>query len=52
MDQIPLKLAIIASAGIFAQWAAWRLRLPAIVLLLVTGFALGPVTGYAVLPLE
>jgi NhaP-type Na+/H+ or K+/H+ antiporter len=46
MDQIPLKLAIIASGGIFAQWIAWRLRLPAIVLLLVTGFALGPATGY------
>lgn len=46
MDQIPLKLAIIASGGIFAQWIAWRLRLPAIVLLLVTGFAIGPATGY------
>ena len=46
IDQIPLKLAIIASGGIFAQWVAWRLRLPAIVLLLITGFVLGPVTGY------
>jgi NhaP-type Na+/H+ or K+/H+ antiporter len=46
MEQIPFKLAIIASGGIFAQWIAWRLRLPAIVLLLVTGFVLGPVTGY------
>lgn len=46
MDQIPFKLAIIASGGIFAQWIAWRLRLPAIVVLLVTGFVLGPVTGY------
>ena len=35
IDQIPLKLAIIASGGIFAQWVAWRLRLPAIVLLLI-----------------
>ncbi len=46
MDQIPFKLAIIASGGIFAQWLAWRLRLPAIVVLLLTGFMLGPVTGY------
>ncbi|NQT12168.1 MAG: cation:proton antiporter, partial [Planctomycetes bacterium] len=27
------------------QWLAWRLRLPSILLLLVSGFLVGPVTG-------
>ena len=31
--------------GFLCQWAAWRLRLPAILFLLVVGLALGPVTG-------
>jgi NhaP-type Na+/H+ or K+/H+ antiporter len=31
--------------GIAAQWLAWRLRLPSILLLLVFGFAAGPATG-------
>lgn len=29
-----------------AQWVAWRLRLPAIVLLLAAGFIAGPITGF------
>ncbi len=40
-----LQLGVIVVAGIGAQWLAWRLRLPAIVLLLVAGFLVGPVTG-------
>ena len=36
-----LYLASILGLGIGAQWLAWRLRLPAIVLLLMFGFALG-----------
>jgi NhaP-type Na+/H+ or K+/H+ antiporter len=31
--------------GIGAQWVAWWLRLPSILLLLVVGFVAGPVTG-------
>ncbi|MDZ7603430.1 MAG: sodium:proton antiporter [Hoeflea sp.] len=46
MDDIVLKLAVIGVAGIGAQWLAWRLRLPAIVLLLVAGFVAGPATGF------
>ncbi|MEQ8399512.1 MAG: sodium:proton antiporter [Roseitalea porphyridii] len=42
---IALKLAAIGATGIAAQWLAWRLRLPAIVLLLAAGFAMGPATG-------
>jgi NhaP-type Na+/H+ or K+/H+ antiporter len=38
-----VSLAVILGAGIAASWAAWRLRLPSILLLLLTGFALGPV---------
>lgn len=32
----------IAVAGITAQWLAWRLRLPAIVLLFAVGVIVGP----------
>lgn len=38
-------LALIVILGIGAQWLAWRLRLPAILLLLLTGILAGPVTG-------
>jgi len=37
-----LQLGVIVVAGIAAQWLSWRIRLPAIVLLLVAGFAVGP----------
>lgn len=32
--------------GVVAQWMAWRLKLPSILLLLVFGFMAGPVTGF------
>ncbi|MCI5074229.1 sodium:proton antiporter [Oricola sp.] len=48
MEHIAVKLAFVAAAGIAAQWLAWRLRLPAIVLLLAAGFLAGPVTGFIV----
>ena len=34
--------AMIGSLGLGAQWLAWRLRLPSILLLLVIGFVAGP----------
>ena len=37
--------AIVGVAGVGAQWLAWRFRMPAIVLMLVAGLILGPVTG-------
>lgn len=46
MHDVALKLAVVAAGGILAQWVAWRTRLPAIVLLLVGGFVLGPLTGW------
>jgi NhaP-type Na+/H+ or K+/H+ antiporter len=42
---IILGLAIIVVLGIFAQWLAWRFKIPAILLLLIFGFVAGPVTG-------
>lgn len=39
------KLALVGALGVACQWIAWRLRLPAIVLLLVVGFIVGPLTG-------
>ena len=38
-------LAFVLGAGTLAQWLAWRLKVPAILLLLLTGFISGPVTG-------
>jgi NhaP-type Na+/H+ or K+/H+ antiporter len=44
MDKVLIGLASIIILGIGAQWLAWRLRLPSILLLLVFGFIAGPVT--------
>src|SRR5690606_16273431 len=35
----------IAGGGVAAQWLAWRLRIPVIIVLLVGGLVAGPVTG-------
>lgn len=43
--QTPIYLAAVLAIGIFAQWLAWRLKLPAIVLLLFFGFGLGYLVG-------
>ena len=37
--------ALVGAVGVGAQWAAWRLNLPAIVLMLIAGVLLGPVFG-------
>lgn len=41
-----LALALIGAAGIGAQWLAWRLRLPSILLLLLAGILVGPILGW------
>ncbi|MBN7758120.1 sodium:proton antiporter [Nitratireductor aquimarinus] len=46
MHDIGLKIALIGVMGMGAQWLAWRLRLPAIVLLLIAGMVAGPATGF------
>jgi NhaP-type Na+/H+ or K+/H+ antiporter len=40
-----LAIAVILALGAAAQWLAWRINLPAILPLLITGFMLGPVLG-------
>ncbi len=44
-EHILIGLGSIIVLGILAQWLAWRLHLPAILLLLVAGFLAGPATG-------
>lgn len=41
-----IALSGIIVLGIFAQWLAWRLKMPSILLLLLFGFIAGPITGF------
>lgn len=43
-EELLIGLAGILILGIGAQWLAWRLRLPSILLLLLFGFLAGPIT--------
>jgi NhaP-type Na+/H+ or K+/H+ antiporter len=43
-----LAFALVGALGVGSQWLAWRLQLPAIVLMLVAGLAIGPATGILV----
>jgi len=38
-------IALILALGVAAQWLAWRLRVPSILILLLFGFLAGPVTN-------
>lgn len=40
-----LILASVVFAGVLCQWFAWRVKLPAILFLLITGIIAGPLTG-------
>ncbi len=40
-----LAIAVIVGLGMLAQWVAWRIRIPAILPLLVIGFFIGPIFG-------
>ncbi|EAU41888.1 Na(+):H(+) antiporter [Fulvimarina pelagi HTCC2506] len=42
MSDLAFQLALIGLAGIAAQWVAWKVQLPAIVLLLAVGLLFGP----------
>ena len=44
-DAILLLIVGVAVIGVFGQWLGWRLRIPAIIPLLVIGALLGPVSG-------
>ena len=39
---ISLQIALLLSLGVACQWVAWRMRMPAILPLLLTGLLLGP----------
>jgi len=40
-----VMLTLLLVVGFFAQWLAWRVKVPAILFLLLTGIVLGPATG-------
>ena len=44
-EDLILQLGLIIILGILAQWIGWRLKLPAILPLLIIGFISGPITG-------
>ncbi|RKQ69791.1 sodium/proton antiporter (CPA1 family) [Litorimonas taeanensis] len=46
VNALPLKIAVIGALGIGAQWLAWRLQRPAIVLMAIAGLIFGPLFGY------
>jgi len=41
-ELLPFKIALIGVLGIGAQWLAWRLQRPAIVLMAIAGLIFGP----------
>ena len=43
---LPFKMALIGGLGIGAQWLAWKLQKPAIVLMAIAGLLFGPLIGY------
>ncbi|MBC6412132.1 MAG: cation:proton antiporter, partial [Hyphomonadaceae bacterium] len=43
---LPVKIALIGVLGIGAQWLAWRLQRPAIVLMAIAGLIFGPLLGW------
>jgi len=44
-EQLLIGLGVIILFGMVAQWMAWRLHLPSILLLLILGIVAGPVSG-------
>ncbi len=44
-------LLIVLAAGLASQWAAWRFKVPVIVVLIAVGLVLGPITGIVALHL-
>ena len=45
-EEILVYLSTILVLGIVAQWLAWRLGLPSILVLLIFGLGAGPITGF------
>ncbi|MCB1169325.1 MAG: sodium:proton antiporter [Leptospiraceae bacterium] len=45
-ESVIIGIAAVILLGTLAQWIAWRLKMPSILILLLTGFAAGPLAGY------
>jgi NhaP-type Na+/H+ or K+/H+ antiporter len=45
-ERLLISLSGLIVLGIGAQWLAWRMRLPSILLLLICGLVAGPISGY------
>ena len=45
-NMLPFKIALIGALGIGAQWLAWRMQRPAIVLMSIAGLIFGPLIGW------
>jgi len=45
-EHLIIELVSIIVLGFLAQWIAWRIKIPSIILLLFFGFLAGPVTGF------
>jgi len=45
-QQILIAIASIVTLGIAAEWLAWRIHLPSILVLLLFGFIAGPLSGF------
>ncbi len=45
VSEIVHSVVFIATAGVVAQWLAWRYRIPAIVVLTIFGILLGALSG-------
>jgi len=45
-EQVMIAVAAIGVLGALGQWLAWRLRVPAILFLLLAGIAAGPIAGW------
>ncbi len=45
-EHLVIALMLIGLIGIAAQWLAWRLRIPAIILMIAGGLAVGPGLGW------
>ena len=46
VNMLPVKIALVGALGIGAQWLAWRLQRPAIVLMAIAGLIFGPLVGH------
>ena len=49
---LPFKIALIGVLGIGAQWLAWRLQRPAIVLMAIAGLVFGPLVSWVITLLD